>query len=174
MKLTWKRGDAKAHLYNDAGVEVWSAPVFNEVRTRPFDKPENERKLHLKKEVVTTQPTNGKPVAYMPHHFPAGNWKITGIFAHDESDTYLHPFFIATTAGCSVEKWELDATGGYDHGTGVMVNDSGYGLHSSSSRTTLGCIRIGKVNDSSDLEALVNIIRPVIDANKDVDLIITE
>lgn len=135
--LSWTRGSSTMSAF---GREIKvSNDVRNEINGR--------RALHVKKDVVLTEPDDGsKPVPYMPRQFPVGVWKITGIIPHpDPKDRYLNPYFIATNAHTLVEAWSLDEQGGYDKPTGRFVRDAGYGLHwpdPAFSTTTLGCIRI--------------------------------
>jgi hypothetical protein len=97
---------------------------------------------------------NGKP--YYPRKFPAGQWYITDIVAHDKkkadgtpTEPYLYPFFLATNAHQTVPVYKLEIVNdkeklGASDGT---VEDWGYGLHHSTSSTTLGCIKIVKEDD---------------------------
>ena len=80
--------------------------------------------------------------AYMPRRFPEGTFKVLSITEKDPADTYTWPYFIHTDACQAVTVWDLDREGGYLRPTSRRVMDYGYGLHHSSSRTTLGCIRI--------------------------------
>ena len=106
-------------------------------------------------EVVYTENLNGsKGVPYYPRTFPAGNWIIQNIVPHKEDEPYLFPFFIATSAHQVVETREL-IDGKYGEVDG-LIEDYGYGIHHSSSRTTLGCI---KVVNEADLRWLVDQIR---------------
>lgn len=86
-------------------------------------------------EVVRTIPGN---IPYMPRTFPEGKWNLLRV--EDETDPYLAPNFIATDAWQMVEEWELK-NGCYRKGTGKRVRDEGYGLHYSTSGTTIGCIK---------------------------------
>ena len=97
---------------------------------------------------------NGKP--YYPRQFPAGQWYITDIVAHDKkkddgtpAEPYLYPFFLATNAHQTVPVYKLEIVNdkeklGAPDGT---VEDWGYGIHHSTSSTTLGCIKIVKEED---------------------------
>jgi hypothetical protein len=97
---------------------------------------------------------NGKP--YYPRQFPAGQWYITDIVAHDKkkadgspAEPYLFPFFLQTNAHQSVPVYKLEIVNdkqkiGAPDG---MREDWLYGLHYSTSSTTLGCIKIVKQDD---------------------------
>ena len=119
--------------------------------------------------VYTLPPDGSKPVPYMPRTFPPGRWKITEVKKKDSP--YLAPYFIATNAVQMVEEWSLDTDGTYKGPTGKMVPDSGYGLHFSSSSTTLGC---GKVMRLKDLEAMVEIIWTAFKNKEDVFIKVEE
>lgn len=99
------------------------------------------RRLHAPKEVVramTHDPYNKPPV--MPRTFPKGHWTIYA--PRKRTDEYLAPYFIPTNAEQYLDVWDLDENGGYDKATGNKVLDIGYGLHFSTSNTTVGCIKI--------------------------------
>jgi len=90
----------------------------------------------------------------MPRPFPLGTWKVTGFIQHESLGTdgkpkepYLYPWFIATDANEELDEWALDENGFYSGKTGEKVESWAYGLHFSSSSTTLGCIRIGSEAD---------------------------
>jgi len=97
---------------------------------------------------------NGKP--YYPRQFPAGKWYITDIVAHDKNkadgtpvEPYLYPFFLQTNAHQTVPVYKLEIVNdkqriGAPDGT---REDWLYGLHYSTSSTTLGCIKIVKQDD---------------------------
>lgn len=126
MKVHWKKSD-KFWTVDIDGSKVEIA-VTNYVRGRRMEDPEDVQK---------TIP-GGHP--YMPLPFPVGNWEITGCFAR--SSDYLAPFFISTNAKQKVVVWSLDPDGSYGKPTTKMVWDEAYGAHSSTSSTTLGCVRI--------------------------------
>ena len=99
------------------------------------------RHLHDPSQVVyamTNDPYHKYPV--MPRTFPAGSWRAYKPRAR--SNPYLAPFYIPTDAEQYLPIWVLDEAGGYDHATSEHVLDLGYGIHFSTSRTTVGCIRI--------------------------------
>ena len=97
---------------------------------------------------------NGRP--YYPRQFPAGKWYITDIVAHDKKkpdgtpvEPYLYHFFLQTNAHQSVPVYKLEIVNdkqkiGAPDGT---REDWLYGLHYSTSSTTLGCIKIVKQDD---------------------------
>jgi hypothetical protein len=87
---------------------------------------------------MTHDPYNKPPV--MPRPFPFGDWNV--YMPLPRHDKYLAPYFIPTSAEQFLPVWALDENGGYDHATAEKVLDLGYGLHFSTSTTTVGCIRI--------------------------------
>jgi hypothetical protein len=101
-----------------------------------------QRKVH---EVVKTF-SKPERVPYYPRPFPIGTWKFTQI-RDKRGNPETAPWFFATDAGQYVEEWELDDKGNYLKPTGKMVWDGEYGLHMSTYRTTLGCIKIMKESD---------------------------
>ena len=82
----------------------------------------------------------------MPRTFPRGVWSVFKPLPRPD-DEYLSPFFIPTEAEQYLNVWALDEEGGYDHETDQRVLDLGYGIHFSTSRTTVGCIRIYSEED---------------------------
>ncbi len=117
---------------------------------------------------VRSERENGEPgVPYMPRVFPKGVWRVTHVVDVDVSEPYLYPYFIATDAHQPVEEWSTKYDGTYDKPTGRMVEDFGYGLHFSTSPTTLGC---GRVERKDDIEALVEIVKPLLKAGEVVEL----
>lgn len=112
------------------------------------------RALHDPSQVIyamTADPYTKYPV--MPRTFPEGAWNVYKPRAR--TNPYLAPFYIPTDAEQYLDVWALDENGGYDHVTSKCVLDIGYGMHFSSSRTTVGCIR---THEESDLRWLVSII----------------
>jgi len=103
---------------------------------------------------------------YYPRVFPAGRFKVTErpIHRNAETDPYTAPFFIPTDAGQMVNIWSV-VNGAYSADTYHQVWDTGYGLHFSTSPTTLGCIRLTM---ESDLLALVSVINACFDSNEEV------
>ena len=89
-------------------------------------------------EVVRTYPDNIHP--YMPRIFPEGVWEVG--WPAKRTHPYKAPYFIPTNAYQFLPEWQLDEDGGYLRKTDHLVCDKDYGLHCSSSVTTLGCVRI--------------------------------
>ena len=135
-----------------------SSNVRNELNGR--------RPLHDPTQVVyamTSDPYTRSPV--MPRTFPKGSWRVYKPRRRD--DRYLAPFFIPTDGEQYLPVWTLDAKGGYDKVGKGMVLDLGYGLHFSTSLTTVGCIRI---HSEQDLLWLVDIINRMIDSREEITL----
>jgi hypothetical protein len=78
-------------------------------------------------------------------------------------------FFIPTTAFAKVQIWEVRERV-YVRATDETDLDYGYGLHCSTSRTTLGCIRIV---EQDDLLWMVARINEELDAGRFVDMEVT-
>lgn len=109
--------------------------------------------------VKSTRENGEDGVPYMPRTFPKGRWHITYVNEVAPADTYLWPYFIGTDATQKVEEWNTTWDGRYESKSGRVVDDFGYGIHFSSSATTLGCIRVER---KDDLEALVELLRPAL------------
>ena len=108
----------------------------------------------LPSQVVKTENKDGSiGVPYQPRGFPVGNWHI--VAALPKTDGYEAPFFLSTDAWQLVDQW-IASDGSYVCKAGVQVADHGYGLHNSTSSTTLGCIRILDSQDLLDLVAACN------------------
>ena len=150
MNLLWKREDGVL-LLNGEGILCQSI-----VR---------KRELHNANEVVKTVP-GGKP--YMPVIFPKGKWQV--MRPVERTDPYLAPFYIPTNAWQMVQVWALDKDGGYDHPTPDFVRDTAYGLHSSTSRTTLGCGRLGVPGSAVQLLRVKAAIEAAMDRGEIVTL----
>ena len=115
-----------------------SSDVRNELNKR--------RALHDESQVIRAMcedPYHKPPV--MPRSFPFGEWTVGKPRAR--KDPYRAPYYIPTDAEQYLDVWELDDDGGYDHPTAQRVLDIGYGLHFSTSSTTVGCIRIHSEGD---------------------------
>lgn len=95
---------------------------------------------------------DGKP--YMPRQFPSGRWKLGKPVK--KTDPYMAPWFIPTDAFQYLPTWELDEHGFYVKPTAETVKDIGYGIHLSTSSTTLGCLKLVSM---SDLNWLVNLLQ---------------
>jgi hypothetical protein len=72
-----------------------------------------------------------------------------------DSNTY-GPVKIKTDAWRMVKVWTLDEYGDYMDPTEKEVKDTGYWLHFSVSKTTLGCIRMDSAWDASDLASKID------------------
>jgi hypothetical protein len=86
---------------------------------------------------------------YYPRTFPCGTWEIGDVDEVDLRDDprrYKWPYFIDTNACQLVETW-VAKNGIYIKKSGFLTWDYGYGLHHSSSRTTLGCCNILREED---------------------------
>lgn len=125
-----------------------------------------QRLLHVAREVVYTMPAPGKP--YMPRPFPKGTWNV--MRPEMRTDEYKAPWFIPTDAWQWVDVWSLDSKGGYHLPTDDSVKDYGYGLHASTSPTTLGCGRVGRVGDYTEINMLVTLINAAMDRKETVKL----
>ena len=128
------------------------------------------RKKHDPTQVVRAMcedPYEKPPV--MPRPFPRGTWDV--YMPLRRTNPYLAPFFIPTSAEQYVEVWALDPEGGYDRPTGEKVLDLGYGIHFSTSNTTVGCI---KVHKEEDLIWLADTISITFDHNRHITLEVIE
>lgn len=112
-------------------------------------------------EVVMTEPFEHP---YYPREFPNGTWKV--FKPVQKRAPYLAPYFIPTDAWQMVDLWDV-ADGKYVRKSGKQYRDEGYGLHFSTSSTTLGCIRIGA---QADLLWLVDSIIAALAKNEPVTL----
>ena len=109
-----------------------------------------------------------KQKPYQPDIFPIGNWRVYKPEARD--DPYKAPFFIPTNAYQLVQVWDVH-NGRYVMATNETTIDHGYGLHHSTSPTTVGCIKIEK---KDDLFFLVKQINADLDRGEVVTLEVTE
>ena len=149
---------AKEQLtYN--GKTIWA---WNKVRSLA-----NKRRLLV--EVVFSEPITGNPMPYDPKLFPLGTWDVYQPVAKDVSNKYLHPFFIPTTAKQTVTTYST-ADGMYLKPIGTQM-DGGYGIHFSTSDTTLGCIRVAY---EKDLIELANWITDQLRAGEKIQLTVME
>jgi hypothetical protein len=153
LTLKWTPGTD--WLFVEGADQRLKFAVTNKVRIRSKDNRED---------VVRTMPGG---VPYMPVGFPRGTWKVTGI--RPKSDPYTAPYFIATDARNMVPEWGLDVDGSYGSPTGRLVRDEGYGIHHSTSSTTLGCL---KIDNKSDLLTLVQLINARMAMGETVTLIV--
>ncbi|HSW65345.1 MAG TPA: hypothetical protein VLH56_18860 [Dissulfurispiraceae bacterium] len=130
------------------------------------------RRLHDSKEVVKAVVNGQWGPPYMPRQFPLGVWNVLKV-AQKGRDTEFWPVRIETDATQMVHAWELDAKGGYASERPVLVEDSGYHLHWTPSKTTLGCIRIG--GDASwEMIDLADVVWDALKAGDKVQLIVEE
>jgi len=118
----------------DAGSTKWTLEASCLVRNE-------ENGWRGSHEVVKTIPAD-KP--YQPRQFPVGVWHIGWPVAREEE--YKAPIYIPTDAWREVPVWSL-VDGLYHRPTDETVIDEDYGLHCSTSNTTLGCIRIHRRED---------------------------
>jgi hypothetical protein len=121
----------------------------------------NELNNRGRRELVYSIPDK-KPI--QPRTFPLGIWEIGKPLPR--TDPYLAPFFIPTNASQEMPIWATDA-GGYTNVTKETTIDRGYGCHTSTSRTTQGCIKVSKLED---LLFLVDNINKALDSNNKVML----
>jgi hypothetical protein len=99
-------------------------------------------KWRKSREIVYSMPDHA-PV--QPRMFPKGIWTLG--WPEARTDPYLEPYFIPTDAWQFLPVWELDADRCYKKVTTMKVKDKGYGLHTSTSNTTQGCIKIITMTD---------------------------
>jgi hypothetical protein len=152
MKLIWHVGEPDLYWLDDSGNVVKRIQVSNAVRNAE----NGRRSLENPEDVVMTTPDNGEPPApYMPIGFPAGHWRVTGVYPR--SSAYLAPFFIATNAWRDTEAWALSPAGDYDKPSGRIVRDSGFGIHhAEGTSTTLGCLRVIDRDAQIDLAGAID------------------
>lgn len=104
-----------------------------------------ENGLRRRDEVVfSTRKDGSRGVPYSPQLFPVGTWNVGR--PQPESHSYLAPYFIPTNAHQFVHVWEAEEldTLHYLGESAEYIDDWAYGLHCSTSLTTLGCIRIAE------------------------------
>ena len=140
MKITWTR-DASILRYGDKTIRVVCI-VRNEL---------NGERLLSEKPVYSENEDGGTGEPYMPRPFPLGIWEIEAILP--KTNPYEAPEFISTNAHQTVDEWSLK-DGHYGAKVG-QVEDFGYGLHNSTSSTTLGCGHILESQDRADLVAAI-------------------
>ena len=153
MELIWKQTDDFLTIDGDKKIECWC-----EVRNELNGKRKNAQ-------VVYSMPDK-KP--YMPRVFPVGKWQIQ--WPIPKTDPYMAPYFLPTNAYQYCDVWITDARGYYVKPSGEQVKDIGYGLHFSTSTTTLGCIRIAK---QDDLLYLVDKVNEALSKKEPCRLIVT-
>ena len=153
MKITWER-DRGILSWGNKSTLCWSK-VRNEV---------NGLRELSEKPVHTENKDGSQGTVYMPRQFPKGKWHVYTIIP--KADPYMAPEFIATDAYQMVDEW-TEEDGHYGHKTGRQVLDYGYGLHNSTSSTTLGC---GKIVSSLDRSKLTSAIQEALDKKEEVIL----
>jgi hypothetical protein len=97
---------------------------------------------------------------YQPRQFPKGIWKIGR--PESRTDKYLAPFFIPTDAWREVTVYDVERIDNIDRYKNPTLRkeiDRAYGLHYSTSQTTLGCIKIEKESDLLWLVEQINNFR---------------
>jgi len=141
MELLWNR-DGGILTYNGKSIRVLCL-VRNEL---------NGLRAISEKPVFSEDEEGGTGVPYMPRLFPKGSWTVETILPKD--NPYEAPQFISTNAHQLVDEWSVE-DGHYGKPTGNHVEDWGYGLHNSSSSTTLGCGHILESQDRADLVAAI-------------------
>lgn len=105
-------------------------------------------------EIIFSVPDH-KPV--QPRPFPKGIWNVGKPVARE--DPYLAPYYIPTDAWQQLPIWELTADRKYGHVTTDYVRDTAYGLHTSTSTSTQGCIKINNMHDLLWLVQYIGIYR---------------
>ena len=141
LTLHWKQRSKKLDIWHadkERSIDC-SCLVRNEVN--------GWRKDH---QIVNTIP-DGKP--YQPRIFPVGKWVIGKPL--ERRSEHTAPYFIPTDAHQLVWVWEIK-NGKYTCKTKELVEDEAYGLHFSSSNTTLGCIKIINLDDLNELVDDIN------------------
>ena len=115
--------------FGERSIEIWCH--IRDHTTKPDAHPEN---------------INGAlyPMFYQPMPFPSNLWLLLAV--EPNNDEYTAPFFLKTNAHQTVTCFD-----------GSVVEDYGYGIHFSTSDTTLGCIRVAK---ESDLRWLASLVKP--------------
>jgi hypothetical protein len=136
-ELRWRQGDLSMTAF---GREIG---VSCDVRTLA-----NGRR-QLWQPVRSTTRAGGEGPYYDPRVFPVGLWYVTSVEQTDPPNDYLGRVFIRTNAHQVCEEWEVAQDDGlyYLRPTGQYIDDWGYLLHNSSSPTTLGCLRVGSVEE---------------------------
>jgi len=165
--LTWHR--------NSGVLEAFSKElqlrclVRNEVNPAPYVRHENEV---VYSELAGKKGVNIQGPPYMPREFPIGIWNIVGLL--NKEDEYEAPIFISTDAKQELPVWEVLQKDKlyYVRATDQTIIDTGYGLHNSTSSTTLGCGRIIErdINHHENLMFLVYSIGKILEARETIQL----
>lgn len=138
--ITWRVNQQKTLLMTPDREIVITCNVRNEL---------NKRRGGA--DICHCVPT-GKPV--MPRPFPSGKFLVGK--AKASTNPYTAPYFITTNATEWLPVWSLNKYGYYEAPTSEMTLSSGYGIHCSTSSTTLGCLRVAKVGDLMYLVDVIN------------------
>lgn len=157
MDILWKLSSRM--IYFEGEIINVTCDVRNELNGR--------RKLS-EPPVYSENKDGSKGEVYMPRTFPVGRWEVYTIIA--KSDPYEAPEFIATNAHQTVDVWMVK-DGHYYEKSGRQVEDYGYGLHNSTSSTTLGC---GRISLWDHRKKLVAAIRAAWKRGEKVTLIVEE
>jgi hypothetical protein len=148
VTIRWRKGSHELEAFGR--VIPCLCDVRNEINGRRHDY-----------QVVYSIPDD-KP--YQPRVFPVGVWQVAP--PKEKTDPYMAPWFIPTNAMQKLPVWELKDKK-YFKPTEQIIRDWGYGLHYSTSGTTLGCI---KIINLEDLEWLVQEIHIAFLEKKDIFL----
>ena len=162
MTIRWSYEDSELSIDGLKDRFVATSDVRNEINGR--------RKLGVAKEVVRAVVNGQWGPPYMPRHFPFGTWDIVEVEPITDRKSEFWPIKIRTTAHQLVKVWRTGATGGYLVVSPETVDDSGYHLHWTPSKTTLGCIRIG-TDSPEQIRALAGYISAALDKGEHVTLI---
>ena len=100
---------------------------------------------------------------YDPQPFPKSVWNVYAVqWQTDETKKISNfdydeygPVKIRTDAWCMVNVWELDQDGDYLRATDKKVKDTAYLLHWTKYNTTLGCIKIERVQDAVTIGKII-------------------
>ena len=157
MKVRWNSRTGKLSFGNTNITAI--CDVRNEL---------NGRRELTEKPVHAENADGSEGRAYMPRWFPLGTWKIVAIIP--KADPYEAPEFISTDAHQLVDEW-TEVGGRYGEKTGRQVEDYGYGLHNSTSLTTLGC---GHILQPADRAAFVAAIQTAWANGEDVSITVSD
>lgn len=142
MQITWRRDEGLLSYGNRI------IPVVCNIRNEL-----NGRRKLDEKVVYSENEDGSEGMPYMPRVFPLGTWEVLAIIP--KTDPYEAPEFLSTDARQQVHPW-TSADGHYGVEMGDLIWDWGYGLHNSTSSTTLGC---GRIMDYADREELFETVK---------------